>query len=77
MHTDDYEKRFYIWAYGTSHKLSYIEKMKYWNILHGESLMLFPGGSVIKDMEKMYDLFDIHLEKLDVEAKLYRTKNEI
>jgi hypothetical protein len=76
-HTDEYDKRFHLWAYGTSHKLACKEKMKYWNLLHGEELMLSPSGSIEHDIIRMHDLFDKHLVKLDVEANLYKARNEI
>jgi len=77
-HLDEYEKKFHLWAYGTSHELCDDVKKIYWNALHGD-LFLFSSSIAYEDeqKEKMYHHFDLHLEQLYVESNLYKARNEI
>ena len=75
-HADDYEARFHIWAYGTKHRICYLEKMKFWNALHGDKLILYSAGLVMVDIEKMYDLFDAHLYEIETANHKIRCKND-
>ena len=74
-HTE-YEKKFQIWAFGTQKELSHLEKIKFWNALHSNEMMLFPDSPILH-IEMMYELYDKHLEELEIGSNLYKAKNEI
>ena len=73
-HTDAYDERFYAWAFGTKHHLSNEAKVKCWNGIHGDKMILIQDENMLSRLDEMQDHFDKYLAEIEKSEKILGEK---